>query len=46
MNIPYEMFITTQMHLNCRKDRINNHLQAKKDETCSEEQVMIVQDEE
>ena len=43
MNIPYEMFLTIQlMHLTCRKDRI----QAKKDETCSKEQVMTVQDEE
>ena len=46
MNIPYEMILTIQMHLNCRKYRIHNHLQEKKDETCSEEQVMIVQDEE
>ena len=47
MNMPYEMFLTIQlMHLTCRKDRIQNHLQAKKDETCSEEQVTIVQDEE
>ena len=46
MNIPYEMFLTIQMHLTCRKDRIHNRLQAKKDETCSEEQVTIVQDEE
>ena len=30
MNIPYEMFLTIQMHLNCRKDHIHNHLQAKK----------------
>ena len=43
MNIPYEMFLTIQlMHLTCRKDRIYNRLQAKKDETCSEEQVMTV----
>ena len=43
MNMPYEMFLTIQlMHLTCRKDR----LQAKKDETCSKEQVTIVQDEE
>ena len=42
MNIPYEMFLTIQMHLTCRKDRI----QAKKDETCSEEQVTTIQDEE
>ena len=46
MNIPYEMFLTIQIHLTCRKDLIHNHLLAKKDETCSEEQVMIVQDEE
>ena len=46
MNIPYEMFLTIQMHLTCRKNRIHNRLQAKKDETCSEEQVMTVQDEE
>ena len=39
MNMPYEMFLTIQMHLTCRKDRIHNHLQAKKDETCFEEQV-------
>ena len=45
MNIPYEMFITIQMHLTCRKDRINNRLQAKKDETCSEEQVTTFQNE-
>ena len=45
MNIPYEMLLTIQMHLTCRKDRIHNHLQAKKDETCSEEQVTTVQDE-
>ena len=46
MNIPYEMSLTMQMNLTCRKDRIHNHLQAKKDETCSEEQEMTVQDEE
>ena len=46
MNIPYEMFLTIQMHLTCRKDRIHNQLQEKKDETCSEEQVTTVQDEE
>ena len=47
MNKPYEMFLTIQlMHLTCRKDCIHNRLQAKKDETCSKEQVMIVQDEE
>ena len=38
------------MHLNCRKDHVHNHLQEKKDETCSEEQVTadqeIIQDEE
>ena len=45
MNIPYEMFLTIQMHLTCRKDRIHNHLQEKKNEACSEEQVMTVQDE-
>ena len=44
MNISYEMFLTIQMHLTCRK--YCAHLQAKKDENCSEEQVMIVQDEE
>ena len=32
MNIPYEMFLTIQMYLTCRKDRIHNHLQAKKNE--------------
>ena len=50
MNIPYEMFLTIQMNLTCRKDRIHNYLQAKKDETCYEEQVTtvreIIQDEE
>ena len=46
MNVPYEMFLTIQMHLTCRKDRIHNLLQEKKDETCSKEQVMTVQDEE
>ena len=47
MNIPYEMFLTIQlMHLTCMKDRIHNRLQAKKDETCSKEQVMTIQDEE
>ena len=46
MNIPNEMFLTIQMHLTCRKDRIHNRLQAKKDETCFEEQVTTVQDEE
>ena len=43
MNIPYEMFLTIQKHLTCRKDRIHNRLQAKKDETCSEEQVTTFQ---
>ena len=46
MNIPYEMFLTIQMHLTCRKDRIHNRLQAKNDETCSKEQVTTLQDEE
>ena len=47
MNIAYEMFLTIQiMHLTCRKDRIHNRLQEKKNETCSEEQVTTVQDEE
>ena len=46
MNFPYEMFLTMQMHLNCRKDQIHNCLQEEKDETCSEEQVMTVQDKE
>ena len=46
MNIPYEIFITIQMRLTCRKDSKQNHLQVKKDETCSEEQVTAVQDEE
>ena len=45
MNIPYEMFLTIQMPLTCRKDRIHNRQQAKKDETYSEEQVTTVQDE-
>ena len=39
MNMLYEMFLTIQMHLTCRKDRVHNLLQEKKDETCSEEQV-------
>ena len=43
MNIPYEMFLTIQMHLTCRKYLIHNRLQAKKDETCSEEQVTTFQ---
>ena len=45
-NIPYEMFLTIQMHLTCRKDRIHNRLQAKKNETCFEEQVTTFQNEE
>ena len=46
MNIPYEMFLTIQlMHLTCRKDRVKSPT-TKKDETCSEEQVTTVQDEE
>ena len=45
MNIPYEVFLTIQMHLTLGKITYN-HLQAKKDETCSEEQVTTVQDEE
>ena len=45
MNIPYEMFLTIQMHLTCRKYHTHNRLQAKKDETCSEEQVMTFQNE-
>ena len=32
MNMLYEMFLTIQMHLTCRKDRIHNHLQAIKNE--------------
>ena len=32
MNIPYEMFLTIQMNLTCRKDRIHNPLQEKKNE--------------
>ena len=44
MNMPYEMFLTIQlMNLSCRKDRAYNNLQAKKDETCSEEQVTTFQ---
>ena len=30
MNIPYEMFLTIQLYLTCRKDHIHNHLQANK----------------
>ena len=44
--MPYEMFLTIQlMHFTCRKDRIHNRLQGKKNETCSKEQVTTVQDE-
>ena len=46
MNMHYEMFLTIQMRLTCRKDRIHNRLQAKKDETCSKEQLTTIQDEE
>ena len=45
MNMPYEMFLNIQMHLTYRKDRVHNHLQAKKNETCSEEQVTTFQNE-
>ena len=45
MNIPYEMFLTIQIHLTCRKDCIHNRLQETKNETCFEEQVTTVQDE-
>ena len=39
MNMPYEMFLTIQlMHI------AYNRLQEKKDETCSEEQVMTVRE--
>ena len=42
MNIPYEMFLTIQLiHLNCRKNHIQSSTK-KKDESCSEEQVMTV----
>ena len=43
MNMNYEMFLTIQMHLTCRKI-MYNRLQEKKDETFSEEQLMTVQD--
>ena len=46
MNIPYEMSLTMQMNLTCRKDRVHNHLQAKKDKMCSKEQVATYKDEE
>ena len=45
MNIPFENFLTIQMHLTCRKDRVHNHLQENKDETCFEEQVTIDKEE-
>ena len=45
MNIPYEIFLTIQMHLTCRTDHIHNRLHENKNETCSEEQVTTVQDE-
>ena len=32
MNIPYEMFLTIQLHLTCRKYRIHNRLQERKNE--------------
>ena len=41
----YEMFLTIQIHLTYRKDHVHNHLQEKKDETCSKEQVMTFQNE-
>ena len=44
MNMPCEMFLTIQlMHLACRKITYNQ-LQEKKDETCSKEKVMTIQD--
>ena len=44
MNMPYEIFLTIQlMHSTCRKYHIH-HLQEKKDDTCSEEQLTIVQE--
>ena len=43
MNMPYEMFLTIQlMHLTCRKDHVQSP--TKKDDTCSEEQEMTVQE--
>ena len=45
MNIPYEMSLTMQMNLTCRKYCIHSRLQEKKNETCSKEQVTTVQDE-
>ena len=41
----YEMFLNIKLMLTCRKDRIHNRLQEKKNETYSKEQVMTVQDE-
>ena len=38
------MFLTIQMHLTCRKDRVHNHLKENKDETCSKEQVTTIQE--
>ena len=32
MNIPFDMFLTIQLHLTCRKYRIHNRLQTKKNE--------------
>ena len=32
MNTPYEMFLTIQTHLTCKKYHIHNHLQVKKNE--------------
>ena len=50
MNIPYEMFLTIQLYLTCRRyrihNRLHNRLQEKKDKTCSEEQVTTFQNEE
>ena len=45
MNIPYEMSLTMQMDLTCRKDCIHNHLQKEKNETCSEQQVTTFKNE-
>ena len=44
MNISYEMFLTIKMHLTCRKFFVHNHLQEKKDETCSKEKVTTVRE--
>ena len=46
MNMSYEMFLTIQMHFTCQKYHIHNRLQENKNETCSEEHVTTVQDEE